>query len=141
MRRLIFIRHGEAEEGYSDRHRHLTERGIANLKNTLPILKTYVANKDYKIYSSPITRALETATILSQILDKKFQEVQFLAQGDLRKVILGCEKDINILISHQPFIGDWIYELTGEMVEVKKGSIHIVDLVKDYGYTGKLIKL
>ena len=142
MRYLIFVRHGEAEAlSKADATRHLTEKGREDVRRSFEVLKDYLKDKDFKIYSSPVTRAVESAEEGSKILGRDFKIISPLQGGTLDKVVMELEGEYNVLVSHQPFIGDWIYELTDKLIKVKKGSYHIVELHKEFGYRGKLIEL
>lgn len=82
--KIILIRHGEAENAADDFNRHLTEKGKNDIKKISTLLNKTGWNFT-GIYSSPVIRTKETASILqAQIHAKKqiiFQEKKELSPG------------------------------------------------------------
>lgn len=129
--KIYFIRHGEAEiYADDDFKRKLTRIGRIKLENSFTAFANNLEDKrSYKIYSSPLERAKETAEILSKHLDSNFEVKDYLAGGRIRDILKTLETDGNyILVSHEPFISNWIYQLTGEMKIVSRGSINFVEI-------------
>ncbi len=62
--RLYLVRHGEARSKEEDPERHLTERGVEDVRRVADFLAA-VGVKVSKIYHSGKTRAKETAEIIS----------------------------------------------------------------------------
>lgn len=124
MMRIIFIRHGKAEPysfNVEDASRKLTQEGHQLLEENMPYLREYLKNNKVLIYSSPLTRAMETA----QYLHQDIIELDALATGDLEKIKevikQNSDKDFLVFVGHQPILSNWIYELSSEFIEVKKG--------------------
>lgn len=129
--KIIFIRHGEAEIfADDDFERKLTIAGRQKLEATFEEFAEDLEDKEnYVIYSSPLRRAKETAEILSRHLEKDFEVKNFLAGGRIEDIIETLEREKNyIFVSHEPFISNWIYQLTGEVKIVSRGSIHPVEV-------------
>lgn len=85
--------------------------------------------RSYKIYSSPLERAKETAEILSKHLDASFEVKDYLAGGRIRDILKTLDPEDNyIFVSHEPFISNWIYQLTGDMKIISRGSINLVEI-------------
>ena len=129
--KIYCIRHGEAEiYADDDFKRKLTRIGRIKLENSFTAFANNLEDKrSYKIYSSPLERAKETAEILSKHLDSNFEVKDYLAGGRIRDILKTLEPDGNyILVSHEPFISNWIYQLTGEMKIVSRGSINFVEI-------------
>lgn len=129
--KIYFIRHGEAEiYADDDFKRKLTRIGKIKLENSFTAFANNLEDKrSYKIYSSPLERAKETAEILSKHLDKDFEVKDYLAGGRIRDILKTLDQEGNyILVSHEPFISNWIYQLTGEMKIVSRGSINFVEI-------------
>ncbi|MCV6628523.1 MAG: histidine phosphatase family protein [Flavobacteriaceae bacterium] len=81
MKRLILIRHAKSSWKYDvdDEKRPLKKRGILDAGNIGKALK----EKGYDIaaiYSSPATRALETATIVTRALGRKQEDIVLVDQ-------------------------------------------------------------
>lgn len=129
--KIYFIRHGEAEiYAEDDFKRKLTTIGRVKLENSFKAFANRLEDKrSYKIYSSPLERAKETAEILAKHLDSDFEVKDYLAGGRIRDILKNLDQDENyILVSHEPFISNWIYQLTGEMKIVSRGSINFVEI-------------
>lgn len=141
--RIYFIRHGEAESSYeNDFTRNLTTAGRIKLhKIFAAFAKSFSKLEDYKIYSSPLNRAKQTAEILSEYLKKDFGIKEYLATGPLNQILDDFEPNSNyILVGHEPLISNWIRELTNENVIVSRGSIHLVELDLEKR-KGRLLKI
>jgi broad specificity phosphatase PhoE len=89
MKDLILVRHGEADHlvdgsggGWVDTQ--LTELGRKQSRRIGQRIKERVKDRPLKIYSSDLSRAYETATIIGEILNKKPVEV-----NELRGLSLG----------------------------------------------------
>lgn len=129
--KIYLIRHGEAEiYAEDDFKRKLTTIGRVKLENSFKAFANRLEDKrSYKIYSSPLERAKETAEILAKHLDSDFEVKDYLAGGRIRDILKTLDQDGNyILVSHEPFISNWIYQLTGEMKIVSRGSINFVEI-------------
>ena len=129
--KIYFIRHGEAEiYAEDDFKRKLTTIGRVKLENSFKALANRLEDKrSYKIYSSPLERAKETAEILAKHLDSTYEVKDYLAGARIRDILKTLDQDENyILVSHEPFISNWIYQLTGEMKIVSRGSINFVEI-------------
>ena len=129
--KIYFIRHGEAEI-YADHDfkRKLTTLGKKKLEESFKIFAKNLEDKrSFKIYSSPLERAKETAEILAKHLDSTYEVKDYLAGGRIKDILKTLDKDDNyIFVSHEPFISNWIYQLTGDMKIISRGSINLVDL-------------
>ena len=63
---------------------HLTDLGREQVRNTSQILKTIDIDK---IYSSPVIRTVETAEIVSDIVNLPFQKDERLFEIELGKLV------------------------------------------------------
>lgn len=90
MSLIIFMRHGQAYNNVQkllvgrNLESHLTELGIEQVKNTSQILKTIDI---HKIYSSPVIRTMETAEIVSKIIDLPVEKDERLFEIELGKLV------------------------------------------------------
>lgn len=131
---VILVRHGKAVDRgvIPEFDRYLTEEGIEDLRKGLPVLAPYMEGKSYEIWSSPLVRAMQTAEILSESLGGgSVVEKRFLAGGHLVEAVddLECANvDSVFMVGHEPFLSEWIYRLTGEHLDVKKGAVCVIDL-------------
>lgn len=97
--KLLLIRHGETlsnvKKVYAGRsHEELTERGVAQAKEVAEKLKGY---RLHALYSSPIQRAVQTATIIGERIGK-----EVIIENSFREMEMGpwegmSEKDIATL--------------------------------------------
>ncbi|MDO5040617.1 MAG: histidine phosphatase family protein [Peptoniphilus sp.] len=126
---IYLIRHGKAEpHSHSDFDRELTEQGKIELEKNFQEFKKDFKSADFKVYTSPYTRAVQTAEIFCRIFETDYEILEDLGFGNdgYAKVVKSLGDGDYILIGHQPYISEAIYELTGANVPVKKGSIHRV---------------
>jgi 2,3-bisphosphoglycerate-dependent phosphoglycerate mutase len=85
----IFMRHGQADNNVNrilvGRHleSHLTEKGKLQVKDTAKLLKNMSISK---IYSSPVTRAIETTEIVGEELGLDYEIDDRLYEIDLGKL-------------------------------------------------------
>ena len=129
--KIYFIRHGEAEiYADDDFKRKLTTLGKKKLEESFKVFANNLKDKrSFKIYSSPLERAKETAEILAKHLDSNFEVKEYLAGGRIKDILKSLDPDENyILVSHEPFISNWIYQLTGDMKIISRGSINLVEI-------------
>ena len=90
MSLIIFMRHGQAYNNVQkllvgrNLESHLTDLGREQVRNTSQILKTI--NID-QIYSSPVIRTVETAEIVSDIINMPFQKDERLFEIELGKLV------------------------------------------------------
>jgi phosphohistidine phosphatase len=127
---IYLIRHGKSEDLItSDYDRRLTEEGKKELEENFKSFKKKFKSNNFKVYSSPYTRARQTADIFCSIFDCDYEILDQLSFGNsgYDKIVNMLDDDRDyILIGHQPYISDAIYRLTGRDVAVKRGSIHRV---------------
>ena len=89
MNLAIFMRHGQADNNVNrvlvGRHleSHLTEKGQMEVKETAKLLKSMSISK---IYSSPVTRTIETTEIVGEELGLDYEIDDRLYEIDLGKL-------------------------------------------------------
>ena len=123
---LILWRHAEAEEGYPDLGRRLTENGHDQARRMAAWLRDRLPPAT-QILCSPAERCQQTAEALSNV----FTTMPELAPGASIGTLLNAARwprggGCVVLINHQPTLGELVsYLLCGEAREwsVKKGSI------------------
>ncbi len=128
---IVLLRHGIAEnrgEDGTDFTRRLTKEGKEKLEKRLPNLMEIISYKEgVEIWSSPLLRAKETAEILAKSLNSgEVQYYDFIANGsldELLKKLVEEEKEKTIfVVGHEPYLGDWSFELSDQSIEFKKGA-------------------
>jgi phosphohistidine phosphatase len=128
---LWLLRHGEAEPHgvRADADRALTDRGRAQslaAGRALARLGVEFA----AIYTSPRTRALDTATLAAQALGGRPQVYEPLHAGfsraDVEELFAAAPSGKLLLVGHEPDFSQVVYDLTGARIELKKGGIAVV---------------
>ena len=138
MTTLLLIRHGIAEDprpGQRDADRALTEEGWRKTRAAMKGLVAlgYVPTRGF---SSPYRRAAETMvclqeaagafpmeTTLSLTPDARPEQADLWLRGLLTQAAAG---DLIALVSHQPFLSELVFHLTGRNVEAKKASCTVL---------------
>lgn len=144
---LYFLRHAIAEEPgtghYTEEARPLTSEGIEKMGKAAQGMKN-LGLEFQVIWSSPLTRALQTAEIVKKAFNfKKDIEVETgLAPGSslpnlLKKISLRKEKSF-LLTGHEPSLSLWIHALLGmrasNAVLMKKGALCHLQLHGDLSH-------
>ena len=138
MTTLLLIRHGIAEDprpGQKDSERALTEEGWRKTRAAMNGLVA-LGFKPTRGYGSPYRRATETMACLLEAAGPFPMETSLglvpearPAQADLWLRGLMAEAgpgDVLALVSHQPFLGELVFHLTGRSLDVKKASCTIL---------------
>jgi phosphohistidine phosphatase len=136
---LLLIRHGIAEDpqpGQRDASRALTPEGWSKTRAAMRglVARGFVPTRGV---TSPYRRACETMACLQEAVSLNFpvEAWEGLAPyGDpstadlwLRALLAEAhENEVLALTSHQPFLGDLVFQLTGRSLEVKKASCTVV---------------
>ncbi|MCC5890623.1 MAG: histidine phosphatase family protein [Alkalibacterium sp.] len=145
---LLLVRHGKAEERSADKNdvlRELTDKGKDEFADFLTIIKDDLeTDKEVSVWTSPLTRARQTADILTDNLDlNDAEEKDFIANGDFDALVEDIkQQDTNtrvVCVGHEPSLGYWIEELTGSEYSFKKGGMALVQLNETDPSKGKLI--
>jgi len=127
---VVFFRHGIADASIPDHDRALTEEGVRKTWASAEGLKKMGADFD-RILTSPWTRAVQTATILSEVLAMAAPDVLPELAGDhtaqdLIMALRAHQGKNLILVGHQPLLGETIAELLGSdgrcEVDLKKSG-------------------
>ena len=130
--KIYFIRHGIAE-GFagSDLQRELTLEGKIKLNDTFREFAKIFDEEEYLIYSSPLVRAVQSAEILSNKLEEDFEIKDYLAGFSIEELEKELKKDncnAYILVTHEPYISQAIYDKTKKILNISRGSIHILEI-------------
>ena len=127
---LLLIRHGKAgsaKPGKDDYYRPLTEEGRTEFTTFLQNVKQKLNPNMLEIWTSPLTRAKQTAAIFAlEMTVPVYSEKLFLANGDLNACLKALEMKPNFqvaCIGHEPFMSMWVHELTGMRTPFNKGTI------------------
>jgi len=133
---LSFLRHAEAEpSAESDFERRLTTRGLAQAAKAGKFLRRAGLVPDV-ILTSPVVRALQTARIVANQLDRAPIESSWLACGMktetlLRELFPHLEKSAVLLVGHEPDFSEAIGALLGaapQAIRIRKASLTALEL-------------
>lgn len=144
------MRHGDAgfSNGVSDSERGLSVRGKEEIAlSASELIKTGIFPSF--MISSPVRRARETAALMMDCLYQKspihnrtdsmawhYNSHPAAAALDL----LAFDSDLMMVVSHQPLIGDLIWQWCRKRVPVPTGSIYIIDYLADrHSISGQII--
>ena len=129
---LILYRHAMAEDKdnvESDEDRSLSLRGKNLLKKSVEGFdKMLATHHNVKLYSSPSTRAKETAEMLSKELKlPQPNYVDFLGTGGSVRLLRDLVDEIGsgdtaIIVGQQPYLSLWSQEISGTFLRFKKGT-------------------
>ncbi len=132
---LYLIRHAIAEEenpSGEDSQRELTDKGAKKMRLIAKGLRTLGVDFDL-ILSSPYTRAVQTAEILSEVFKKKrfVLSDHLIPTGDMDLLIAEINEKYSVnslaIVGHEPYLSGLVSLLTagGAPVEMtfKKGGV------------------
>jgi phosphohistidine phosphatase len=146
--RLYFMRHGIAED-YSpdktDEQRQLTLKGIEKTHEAVPFFGA-IGVQPALIYTSPLSRAEQTAEILAKGLESRIMISPLLApgalQGNIEHFISQHPNEDIMLVGHEPDLSETIkYLIGGGRLVMKKGTLARVDITSGSMASGELIWL
>lgn len=144
---LYLLRHAIAEERSndgSDSARMLTPEGAEKMRIGARGLRRLGVALD-RLWTSPLTRARETAEIVGAALDVAPETVGALAPGCNAATLLDLLADIPrarsvMVVGHEPDLSGMIADLTGgSRVVMKKGGLALIDLSSLEPGTGSLL--
>lgn len=127
---VFLIRHAIAEErraGLPDHERELTDVGRQRFKQMVADLERADIHFD-RVYTSPWTRAVQTAELLEPVTRGPLVETGGLAQAPEADFFATLEGASVACVGHEPWMSDTLALLTtgdplGTWVRFKKGAI------------------
>ena len=140
--RLIIVRHAKAQERgivENDSKRELVPKGVEQAENTALQIKPLITRcSNVYIWTSPLTRAWQTAKIIEDILDIHYiQQKDFIEEGTSKQLIEEMQQldgtDCLIVVGHEPYVSEWTSEISGKQVHYKKGQAALLEF-KDRKY-------
>lgn len=133
-RQLWLLRHGDAEAHGTrpDEHRRLTARGERQSLHAGAALAALGVSFE-AVFSSPRVRALDTARLACRALDGEPIVHDPLSAGfsgaDALELAAGFGMDSRLLVvGHEPDFSGVVADLTGGVVQMKKGGVAAVRL-------------
>lgn len=146
---LYFVRHAIAADrppdGSDNALRALTREGAERMRVKARALRVLGVAPDL-LFTSPYTRAWQTADIIAEELKLERRVVDMLAPGfnlNMLQQILApyAEAQRIILVGHDPDFSTVIGMLTGGRIELKKGGVCRVDCDVAQEHRGVLVWL
>ncbi len=134
MKKVIFLRHGEADwpnwEG-SDDERPLTKKGKAEVNRVAKFLK-HAGARPLLIFTSPLPRAAQTAKIVAKRLCLELGVNEELGKGfniaKLRRILREHDVETLIVVGHEPDFTHVLRLLTGGEVRLAKAGVALVEM-------------
>jgi phosphohistidine phosphatase len=122
--RIYLVQHGESKSEEEDPQRHLTDKGIAEVRHVVNFLRPLELVVD-TVWHSGKTRAQQTGELLAEVLRARL--VQRVGLGPKDQVVATKEGNL-MIVGHMPFLGKLAAVLvTGseenEIVEFQFGSV------------------
>lgn len=158
--RLYLMRHGVAQNalpGQPDAPRELTPRGHDRLSSQADALAFLGTRADWMrdpwrcdhLFTSPFTRAAETAAYVTRAFDRSAVPVPGLASGaspdayaDALDTLPDDDPKSHVwFVTHEPDLSRAVEYLTGARVEMRKGMIAIIEAPKFSKNAGTLVGL
>jgi phosphohistidine phosphatase len=129
---IWFLRHGEAEPqgGGPDADRRLTEKGERQSRRAGEALAKLGVEFAHA-FSSPRARALDTARLACQPLGLEPMVHAPLSSGFARDEALALLASAGangriLVVGHEPDFSQAVHDLTGAVIDLKKGGIAVV---------------
>ncbi|MBO7701774.1 MAG: CHAD domain-containing protein [Eggerthellaceae bacterium] len=135
---IVIMRHAKAKrpvEGQPDIERPLSEAGKRSMRATLCDSLAFwpKGNPGAEIWSSPAERTRQTAELLTAACKQKgidtggdFELLDCLWEGDaaaLKEALKATEAETVFIVGHNPFVEDWVRELTGSRIVFATGAM------------------
>ena len=131
---IWLIRHGKAEvsaPGIPDEKRRLVTKGKEQAMGLARHLEKALLGRKVQFWTSPLVRAFETTEVLMASF-KGIPHIQSeISEGDLIGLLPLWEKngaEVQVVVGHEPFLSEWLYEMTGERQDFSTGSAVVIDL-------------
>lgn len=128
---LFVIRHGIAEErreGLDDTTRKLTKEGRERFAAAVKGLARLEVGFD-RLYTSPWTRAVQTAELLEPLLEGERVVTEQLAKAPSEALLDELRGERTAVVGHEPWLGELVAMLVtgdaslGERFPLKKGGV------------------
>lgn len=142
--RVILIRHGIAQDrdlGLPDGERALTHKGRRLLSEHAPHLVNYLRLDELYLVTSPLTRAVQTAEILSEKGLGDFAVKSYPSTGDfdaMRRDVMDHFGKTVLIVGHSPYLEQWTYAITEQLPEMTKGAALEISITDPESFSGKV---
>ncbi|MBP2027869.1 phosphohistidine phosphatase [Acetoanaerobium pronyense] len=146
--KIILFRHGIAQERglkENDDLRELTSKGSDKVEIAGKGLKKLIKeDKNISILTSPLLRAVQTAEILQNSIEKaNISVVESISKNDFLSFenhALSQSNDVAlIVVGHSPYLNEWCLNMTGVNLELKKGGAVCIEIAEKDKLQGKIL--
>lgn len=135
VRTVVLVRHGKAQRAQrelEDAARPLTAAGRRAIAATYPRTFSLLDEDDVHIWTSPYTRAFQTAEVVSETVgDGSIEGHYSLATGDYDdffRELLESDDEVVIAVGHNPFMERAAKKLLGYKLPFSKGTVAAISL-------------
>ncbi len=132
--KLLIMRHGAAKSAIRDFDRRLSRQGAEDVKRSAAGLLA-CCSVPMRTFASPLVRAQQTAElVLGELeLDQSFGTIDEISpEGNPDKVVARLsaeiEKALCLLVSHQPFVSNFVEYLTNRKVFMDTASVACISM-------------
>lgn len=144
---IWLMRHGATELSKgADAEYRLSARGVADVKAMAAIIRSYTGKNDIAVYSSLITRAVQTAEIMAaQLGVHEVRRHETLIDGDIsgfyEHVLRQTAEKTVLCVGHSPYLEEWLRYWTGAEIDFSHAAAAFVDYKQggDSVGTGQLL--
>lgn len=125
---LTLIRHAIAEDGDDDFARPLTDEGWKRFSKSVMTMRKLDVSFT-RVVHSPKLRAVETAKLLTQLLDGAFESTELLMKPPSKALLSLLAHDGTAAVGHEPHLTSLLAWLVlgdaqqGKRFELKKGAV------------------
>lgn len=125
---LTLIRHAIAADGEDDFSRPLTDEGWKRFSKSVVTMRELDVSFT-RVLHSPKLRAVETAKLLTQLLDGEFEATDLLTKPPSKALLSLLAHDGLAAVGHEPYLSSLLAWLVlgdaeqGQRFELKKGAV------------------
>lgn len=124
---LYVVRHAIAEDGPEDDARALTEKGTRRFSKMVELLERLEVRFD-RLVHSPKRRAVETAELLSRLVDGELEVSALLTEAPNTRLLSLLRGGRVAVVGHEPHLSalvSWLLtgDRAGASIELKKGAV------------------
>ena len=132
--KLLIMRHGAADSATRDFDRRLTRQGTEEVKRSAAGLLAH-RSVPLRTFASPLVRARQTAElVLGELeLDQSISTIDEISPAGcpdrvVARLSAEIEKELCLLVSHQPFVSIFVEYLTNRKVFMDTANVACISM-------------